>query len=63
MDTTNNQTSKNAHHFELTAADKTRQDNIIAQVREGEYEPELSILQQEYQAKALIRQKEGITKP
>jgi hypothetical protein len=32
-------------------------------VREGEYKPELSLLEEEYMAKALVRQKEGVTKP
>jgi hypothetical protein len=32
-------------------------------VREGEYVPQLSVLEQEYMAKAMVRQKENIVKP
>jgi hypothetical protein len=35
----------------------------VQQIREERYEPELSLLQQEYQAQALVRQKENIVKP
>ena len=49
--------------FELTQYEKDRQDDIVQQVRGGEYKPELSALQEEYMAKAMVRQKEGIVKP
>ena len=32
-------------------------------MRAGEYQPELSILQEEYMAKAKVRQREGLIKP
>jgi len=35
----------------------------VQQVRGGEYKPELSVLQEEYMAKAMVRQVEGIVKP
>ena len=38
-------TNQNKHHFELTDFDKRTQEKIVQQVREGEYQPELSILQ------------------
>lgn len=37
--------------------------DIVQQVRDGEYVPELSILQEEYMSKAKVRQKDGIVKP
>ena len=48
---------------ELTKEQKERQQDIIQKVREGTYKPELSLLQEEYMAKAMIRQKEGIVRP
>jgi len=32
-------------------------------VRDGRYKPELSLLEEEYMSKAMVRQKEGIVKP
>lgn len=32
-------------------------------MREGSYKPELSLLEEEYMSKAMVRQKEGIVKP
>lgn len=41
--------------FELTPFEKEKQDAIVKQVRDGEYKPELSLLQEEYMAKAMVR--------
>ena len=49
--------------FELTADQEARQNAIIEQVRDQTYEPQLSVLEKEYMAKALVRQKEGVVKP
>ena len=49
--------------FELTEQQKKKQEEIIAQVREQTYAPELSLLEQEYMAKAMVRQKENIVGP
>ena len=46
-----------------TEQQAARQQDIINQVRDGNYEPQLSVLEQEYMAKAMIRQKEGVVKP
>ena len=46
-----------------TEQQAARQQDIIDQVRDGNYEPQLSVLEQEYMAKAMIRQKEGVVKP
>lgn len=40
---------------ELTAEQKAKQAAIAEQVRAGDYQPELSVLQQEYMAKAKVR--------
>ena len=40
---------------ELTQEQKAKQAEIVAAVREGEYQPELSVLQEEYMAKAKVR--------
>jgi len=42
---------------------KARQTAIIEQIRDQTYEPELSALEQEYMAKAMVRQKENIIQP
>ena len=52
-----------SNKFEIPEYQLTKQAEIIQQVREGEYEPELSDLQKEYMEKAAVRQKEGIVKP
>jgi hypothetical protein len=49
--------------FELTETQKQKQADIIEQVREGTYQPVLSKLEEEYMAKAMVRQKENIVKP
>lgn len=38
-----------------TEEQAARQKAIIEQVRDGTYEPQLSVLEQEYMAKAMIR--------
>ena len=43
------------HQFELTAQQKAKQQEIIDQVREGSYKPELSLLEEEYMSKAMVR--------
>ena len=39
------------------------ESTVITQEEDEEYYPKLSLLQEQYMAKAMIRQKEGITKP
>jgi len=39
------------------------ESTVITHEEEDEYYPKLSLLQEQYMAKAMIRQKEGITKP
>ena len=48
---------------ELTVEQKGRQDAIAAAVRDGGYQPQLSVLEEEYMAKAKVRQREGLIKP
>ena len=43
--------------FEITEYQKAKQDEIIQQIRDESYEPVLSVLEQEYMAKAMVRQK------
>ena len=54
---------ENKHHYELLPHQVAKQKEIVDKVRDGNYKPELSLLQEEYMAKAMIRQKDGITKP
>lgn len=62
MDNTNKMDSSKLKP-EVTEQALARQQNIIDQVKDGVYKPELSLLEQEYLEKAMIRQKEGIVKP
>ena len=42
---------------------KQKQAAIVDQIREDNYFPQLSVLEQEYMAKAMVGQKENIVKP
>lgn len=48
-------TDNTKHEFVLTAEQKAKQQQIIDQVREGSYKPELSLLEEEYMGKAMVR--------
>lgn len=54
MDTTNSQ-MKTTSKVELTQSQKEKQAQIIEQIRDQTYVPELSLLEQEYMEKAMQR--------
>ena len=63
MDTTANSQMKNSSKVELTQSQIEKQAQIIEQIRDQTYVPELSLLEQEYMEKAMQRQKDNIVKP